>query len=67
MSNDRTPLTGRDVAGAGALLMSVNAIFAGIGAGIGALLDATVPLMVAGFLVGFIVGIAVVIDRFRNV
>ena len=62
----RPVVTGRDVAGAGALLLSANAMCAAIGAGIGALVGALVPLAVAGFLVGFFVGIYVVINRFRE-
>ena len=63
---DRRPLTGRDVAGAGALMMAANALCAGAGAGLGALVGALVPLLVAGFLIGFFVGIAVVAKRFRH-
>jgi hypothetical protein len=66
MTNSRPPLNGKDVAGAGALLLSVNLLCAGIGAGLGALVGAVVPLFLAGFLVGFLAGIAVVINRFRN-
>ena len=65
MSHQR-PFTGRDAAGAGALLMSVNAICAGIGAGIGAAVGELVPLLLAGFFIGFFAGIAVVAKRFRN-
>jgi hypothetical protein len=66
MTNSRPPLNGKDVAGAGALLLSVNLVCAGIGAGLGALVGAVVPLFLAGFLVGFLAGIAVVINRFRD-
>jgi hypothetical protein len=66
MTNNRPPVTGRDVAGAGALLLSVNLICAGIGAGLGALVGALVPLFLAGFFVGFFLGIAVVASRFRD-
>jgi hypothetical protein len=66
MTNSRQPLTGKDVAGAGMLLLSVNLICAGIGAGIGALVGAVIPLFLAGFAVGFFAGIAVVIKRFRG-
>jgi len=59
-------LNGKDVAGAGALLLSVNLVCAGIGAGLGALVGAVVPLFLAGFLVGFLAGIAVVVNRFRD-
>jgi hypothetical protein len=66
MTNRRPPLSGRDVAGAGALLLSVNLICAAIGAGIGALVGAVVPLLLLGFFVGFFLGIYVVADRFRD-
>ncbi len=66
MTNGRRPITGRDAAGAGALMLAANAMCAGAGAGIGALVGAVVPLLVAGFLIGFFVGIAVVINRFRE-
>lgn len=60
-------MTGRDAAGAGFLLLAVNAVCAGIGAGIGALVGAVVPLLIVGFFIGFGVGIWVVIKRFRYV
>jgi len=60
------PLTGRDAAGAGALLLSVNALCAGAGAAIGELVGALVPLLLVGFFIGFFLGIAVVSKRFRN-
>ena len=66
MTNTRPPFTGRDAAGAGALMLSVNAICAGVGAGIGALVGAVVPLLLAGFLIGFFLGIRVVAKRFRD-
>jgi len=66
MTNRRPPLSGRDVAGAGALLLSVNLICAAIGAGIGALVGALVPLLLLGFFIGFFLGIYVVADRFRD-
>jgi len=59
-------MTGRDAAGAGALLLAVNALCAGIGAGVGALVGALVPLLLAGFGIGFFIGIGVVIKRFRH-
>jgi hypothetical protein len=62
----RPPVTGRDVAGAGALMLSVNLMCAGAGAAIGLLLGAVVPLAVVGFLIGFLVGIRVVIRRFHD-
>ena len=67
MSNSRPPRSGRDVAGAGSLLLAVNAICAALGAGIGALLGAVVPLFLAGFLIGFLLGVRVVISRFRDI
>jgi hypothetical protein len=62
----KRPLTGRDAAGAGALLLAVNLICAGAGAGLGALVGALVPLLLVGFFIGFFLGIAVVANRFRN-
>ncbi|HEY1521635.1 MAG TPA: hypothetical protein VGF70_01365 [Solirubrobacteraceae bacterium] len=62
----RQVVTGRDVAGAGALMLSANLLCAGVGAGIGALAGAIVPLAVAGFLIGFFVGVYVVVKRFRE-
>ena len=62
MTNSRPPFTGRDAAGAGALLLSVNLVCAGVGAALGAL----VPLLLAGFLIGFFLGIYVVAKRFSN-
>lgn len=62
----RPVVTGRDVAGAGVLMLSANLMCAGVGAGIGALVGALVPLGVAGFLIGFFVGIYVVAKRFRE-
>ena len=59
-------MTGRDVAGAGALMLSVNLVCAGIGAGVGALVGDIMALAVAGFLVGFLVGVYVVTRRFRE-
>jgi F0F1-type ATP synthase assembly protein I len=66
MTNTRPPITGRDVAGAGALLLSVNLVCAGIGAGIGALVGAVVPLFLLGFFIGFFLGIFVVARRFHE-
>jgi len=66
MTDSRSPFTGRDAAGAGALLLSVNALCAGVGAAIGALIGALVPLLLAGFLLGFLLGIRVVAKRFRD-
>lgn len=68
MSNSsRPPVTGRDVAGAGAFMLAVNALWTAIGAGVGALLGAVVPLALAGFLFGFLMGIRFVIKRFHDV
>jgi hypothetical protein len=67
MTNSSRPrVTGRDAAGAGALMLSANLLCAGVGAGIGAILGPVVPLALAGFLVGFVVGVGVVVDRFRD-
>jgi hypothetical protein len=66
MTNSRPPQSGRDAAGAGALLLSVNLVCAGAGAGLGALVGALVPLLLVGFFAGFFLGIFVVIKRFRN-
>ena len=66
MTNNRPSFTGRDVAGAGALLLSVNLMCAGVGAGIGALIGATIPLLLVGFFIGFFVGIFVVTRRFHD-
>jgi hypothetical protein len=67
MTNRRPPVSGKDVAGAGALLLSVNLGCAGIGAGLGALVDARVPLLLVGFSVGFFLGIYVVFRRFHDI
>jgi len=66
MTNRRPPVTGRDVAGAGALLLAANAICVAIGLGIGLLVGEPVWLAVAGLLVGFPVGLRVVARRFRD-
>jgi hypothetical protein len=60
-------LTGRDVAGAGVLMLSANLLCMAIAAGLGVLFGAVVPLAVAGFLIGFFVGIYVVAKRFREI
>ncbi len=62
----RSPLTGKDVAGAGMFLLSANLLFAAVGAGIGALFGAALALGIIGFLIGFLVGIYLVIRRFRG-
>jgi hypothetical protein len=67
MTNRRPPVSGKDVAGAGALLLSVNLSCAGIGAGLGALVGARVPLLLVGFSVGFFLGIYVVFRRFHDI
>ena len=67
MTDTRPPVTGKDVAGAGALMLSVNLMCAGAGAGIGALVGATVPLLLVGFGIGFFAGIYVVANRFRAI
>ena len=66
-SSSRPPVTGRDVAGAGASMLAVNLLCAAIGAGVGALVGAAAPLAVAGFLIGFVMGIKVVAKRFHDV
>jgi hypothetical protein len=66
MTNSRPPVTGRDAAGAGALLLSVNVVCAAVGAGIGALVHAVIPLLLVGFFIGFFLGIRVVARRFRG-
>ena len=62
----RHPLSGRDAAGAGMLMLAANLVCAGIGAGIGAAVGALVPLLITGFFIGFFVGIALVIRLFRQ-
>jgi ABC-type nitrate/sulfonate/bicarbonate transport system permease component len=64
--SSRSPLSGRDVAGAGVFLLSANLLFAAIGAGIGALFGGALAGGVVGFLIGFLVGIYVVYRRFRD-
>lgn len=66
MTGPRQTFTGRDVGGAGLLMLAVNLACAAVGAGLGALLGAVVPLALAGFGVGFFVGISVVVKRFRD-
>jgi hypothetical protein len=66
MTDPRPALTGRDAAGAGFLLLTVNLVCMGVGAGLGALVGALVPLLLVGFFIGFFLGIAVVIKRFRD-
>jgi hypothetical protein len=64
--SSRSPLTGRDVAGAGAFLLSANLLFAAVGVGIGAAFGAALAGGVIGFLVGFLAGVYLVIRRFRG-
>jgi len=66
MTNSPRRPSGRDAAGAGWLLLTVNLACAGMGAGLGALVGALVPFLLAGFFVGFFAGIFVVFKRFRN-
>jgi hypothetical protein len=65
-NSSRPPVSGRDVAGAGALMLSVNLMCAAVGVGIGALIGAPVALGLAGFLIGFLMGIGVVVRRFHD-
>jgi hypothetical protein len=65
--SSRPPVTGRDVAGAGVLMLSVNLLCAAVGAGIGALFGAALALGIVGFLIGFLIGIRVVIKRFSDI
>ena len=64
--SSRSPLTGRDVAGAGVFLLSANLLFAAIGAGIGAVFGGALAGGVVGFLIGFVVGVYLVTKRFRT-
>jgi hypothetical protein len=66
MTNSRPPFTGKDAAGAGALMLSVNLLCTGVGAALGAVVGAVIPLLLAGFLVGFLLGVRVVAKRFRD-
>jgi hypothetical protein len=66
MTDRRPPLSGKDVTGAGALLLSVNLVCAAAGAGIGALFGAVMPLLLVGFFIGFFLGIYVVARRFHD-
>ena len=61
------PVSGRDVAGAGALMLTVNMLCAAIGFGIGAIFGAALPVAIIGFLIGFLLGIRYVIERFRHI
>ena len=65
--SSRSPLTGKDVAGAGMFLLSANLLFAAIGAGLGALFGGALAGGIVGFLIGFVVGIYVVTKRFHDV
>jgi hypothetical protein len=66
MTSGRRPITGRDAAGAGMLMLSVNLLCAAVGAGVGALVGALVPLLLVGFFIGFFLGIRVVAKRFQD-
>jgi hypothetical protein len=66
-NSSRPPVSGRDVAGAGALLLSANLLCAAVGAGIGALFGAALALGIVGFLIGFFVGLRVVARRFHDI
>jgi F0F1-type ATP synthase assembly protein I len=66
MTNGRPPLTGRDAAGAGALMLAVNLFCAGIGAGLGALAGSVPAGLLPGFFIGFVLAIFVVAKRFRD-
>lgn len=57
-------MTGRDAAGAGFLMLAVNALCAGVGAAIGAAFGALAPGLIAGFFIGFAVAIRFVAKRF---
>jgi hypothetical protein len=66
MTNGRPPLTGRDAAGAGALMLAVNLLCAGAGAGLGALAGSVAAGLLPGFFIGFVLAIFVVAKRFRD-
>jgi hypothetical protein len=66
MTDGSPRVTGRDAAGAGALMLAVNILCAGAGAGLGALAGLTVPGLIAGFFVGFFLAIKVVVKRFQR-
>jgi len=66
MTNGSPRVTGRDAAGAGALMLAVNILCAAAGAGLGALAGATVAGLIAGFFIGFFLAIIVVIKRFQR-
>jgi hypothetical protein len=67
MTNSRPRVSGRDVAGAGALMLAVNAVCAAAGAGIGVLAGLLVPMALVGFGVGFFLGIYVVAKRVHEI
>jgi F0F1-type ATP synthase assembly protein I len=58
--------TAADAAKAGALMLAVNGLCAGVGAAVGVLLGPIVPLALAGFFIGFGAAIAVVIRRYSE-
>ena len=66
MTNRSAGVTGRDAAGAGALMLVVNILCAAAGAGLGSLAGATVAGLIAGFCVGFFLAIRVVVKRFQR-
>ena len=63
MTNSRPRVTGRDVAGASASMLAVNAMCAAAGAGLGALAGLLVPVARVGFDLGFYV----VAKRFHEI
>jgi hypothetical protein len=67
MTNGRPPVSGKDVAGAGALMLAVNLLCAGAGAGLGAIAGSVAAGLLPGFFVGFVLAIVVVTKRFRGV
>jgi hypothetical protein len=66
MTSPEHRFTGRDVTGAGLLMLAVNLAVTGVGAAVGTLVGALVPLAITGFAVGFFLGIGVVVKRFRD-
>jgi hypothetical protein len=66
MTDGSPRVTGRDVAGAGMLMLSVTSLCAGAGAGLGALAGLTAAGLIVGFFVGFFLAILVVIKRFQR-
>jgi hypothetical protein len=58
-------MSGKDAAAAGAVMLAVNLLCAGVGLGLGALAGAPVPGLLIGFCIGFFLAIAFVIRAFR--